>query len=147
MKRETALRYAETIAARLRSHGGLIGTPDADREALRIARAWLFGSTAKGNNSPRDVDILLDLWPCGRLQLVNRAPWRGTKQRVGAKIGSTAYAKRYRLPLNCKVSALHALVAGMRMVRFHEFMIDGDLGDIPETRIMIYPRNDLGRIR
>lgn len=138
MRRATALRAAETIAARVKAHGGLIGTPHADYEAVRIKRVWLFGSTAKGSEAPNDVDILLEYIRCGRHQLCGK--WRRYRAS-NAKL-----AKRYYRSTGIKTAicaaneALRHLRGALKMVRFHSFDVDGDLA---HPRILLYPRNDL----
>jgi hypothetical protein len=128
MKRATAIRSALTIAGRLKRCAGIIGTPDALYEGLRVRRAWLFGSAAKGADRPSDVDVLLEASHAGRFQARNckhaTGGWKG--YRLGAWDSGCKYLR-----------------GRLKMVRFHDFKVDGSLGDIGKTRIMIYPRNDL----
>ena len=65
MNRKTALKKCKTVADRIKAVNGIIGTPHANFQALRISRAWLFGSTAKGKENPNDVDILIESKPGG----------------------------------------------------------------------------------
>jgi predicted nucleotidyltransferase len=133
MKRSTALRTARAVYERIRACNGIVGTPEADYAALRVKRAWLFGSTAKGSAEPGDVDILLEIMPCGPRRCVGR----------GAKLGRRWAERYYNQPPNTKDIALRALRRGRKMVRFHDVAVDGELGDIPETKVMIYPRWDI----
>lgn len=58
MKRERALRYCREIHDQLVLAGGMLHTPNYSHEHVLFKKVWLFGSTAKGSLSPRDVDIL-----------------------------------------------------------------------------------------
>lgn len=55
MKRETAIKNVNTIAARLKNISGLIGTPNTDHECFKVRAAYVFGSTVKGSINPNDL--------------------------------------------------------------------------------------------
>ena len=66
MKRKLAFRYAFEVARRVHGVNGILATPLCDREAVRFKRIWVFGSTVKGGEAPNDLDLLIELEPCGR---------------------------------------------------------------------------------
>ena len=74
MKRATALKSLKKIVDRIHAVNGLLATPEASSEAFRIKRAWVFGSTVKGSESPGDLDILIDAESVGR-RLATHRPW------------------------------------------------------------------------
>ena len=59
MKRATALRYCKEINRRLREVNGRVPTPRGEFAFMNVEEVWVFGSTAKGSEQPRDVDILI----------------------------------------------------------------------------------------
>lgn len=61
MKRKTAEKNLRIIIDRLHSINGILATPMNNFEAVRIKRAWLFGSFAKGKDEPNDLDIFVEL--------------------------------------------------------------------------------------
>lgn len=131
MRKQTALRYASEIAARLRGVNGLLATPLCQKEAVRIRRAWVFGSTVKGSEAPNDLDLLLDFRPVGRYR-----NWRqGKLDRRHAR------AFGVRLAIDSEHEALKWLTKGMRKVSRHSFENEKGLDLSP--LVMIYPRNDL----
>lgn len=132
MKLSTSIRNAMTVAERIKRCNGLIGTPEAITEAFRIKRAWVFGSTAKGNPNPNDTDILIEGGRVGRFNPRRAKKQPKSKSRMGI---------RYRVE-SIEVACAY-LVGNLKMIRLHDIMVDGNLGDIPDTKIMIYPRNDL----
>lgn len=131
MRKETALRYAAEITARLRGINGLLATPLCQKEAVRIRRVWVFGSTVKGSEAPNDLDLLLDLWPVGR-----HRNWKQGKldRRLARAFG-------IRLAIDGENEALKWLTKGMRKVSRHSFEDERGLDLSP--LVMIYPRNDL----
>ena len=131
MKLETSIKNALLIANRIKHCNGLIGTPHASHEALRIKRAWLFGSTAKGKQNPNDTDILLECEAVGRFRFNN------------AKMEPKSRSSGHRYRLHAMDEGRYYLRGNLKMVRFHDLKIDGNFGDIPDTKIMIYPRLDL----
>jgi hypothetical protein len=134
MRRKLALTYANRIARRLCRLGGIVSTPEAfPGDAFVVTAAWVFGSTAKGSQHPNDLDILL----------LGRVYRPEGKRRENAKMARAGMSCRYILKRDCRDEALRSLKAGMRMVRFHDAAWDGPLGDIWQTKIMIYPRMDL----
>lgn len=132
MKRETSIRNALKVAERIKRCNGLIGTPDASYEALRIKRAWLFGSTVKGKLNPGDTDILLECYVVGWFNLENAKLEPKSRNSMGHRYALCALEEGRRY-----------LRRGLKMVRFHDLKIDGNFGDIAETKIMIYPKNNL----
>ena len=136
MKLQTSIRNALKIAERIKRCNGLIGTPYTSHEALRIKRAWLFGSTAKGKLNPGDTDILLECYVVGRFNLKNAKLEPKGRRSSG-----------YRYKLNAIDEGRYYLRSGLKMVRFHDLEIDGNLGDIAQTKIMIYPRIDLVNVQ
>ena len=66
MRRELAIRYARQVADRVHSVNGLLATPNCIRDAVRISRIWVFGSTVKGSDFPNDLDLLIEAREVGR---------------------------------------------------------------------------------
>lgn len=132
MKLKTSIRNALLVAQRIKHCNGLIGTPEATTEAFRIKRAWLFGSTAKGKLNPSDTDILIEAYSVGKFNL------RRAKKQPKSKA-----SHGFRYSLNSEEVAHAYLRGNIKMLRLHDLKVDGNLGDIPNTKIMIYPRMDL----
>jgi predicted nucleotidyltransferase len=127
VKRTTALLHVETIAERLRQTGGIFGTPGTLREAVRVRRAWLFGSVAKGSPMPGDVDIMLDIEAVGRLYRRGQAP---LDRRTICGL---------RFPRDSRNEFLRWLRRDMKMVSLH----CRDTDDVKlDVMVMIYPRDD-----
>jgi len=131
MKRATALRYAREIASRLHSVNGLLATPLCDREAVRVKRVWVFGSTAKGSQTPNDLDVMIEL-DC---QVGRHRTWR---QARFDKRELRSYG------IKCAPSSreyfLKWLTRGMRKVSRH--CRDSDCVQL-DVQTLIYPRYDL----
>lgn len=142
MKLETALRNANRIAEKLRGLGGIISTPEGSHEAIRIKRAWVFGSTVKGSDSPHDLDVLLDVQVVGAYRPSKVKAIRGEK----APLGYAKTDKRYlrstgiHTPIDSLKIATISLKKGMKMVSLHQLTIDGK---IAFPRKMIYPKWEL----
>ena len=130
MRLQTALRYANEVAARVRAAGGLVATPLCDREAARISRIWVFGSTVKGSQTPNDLDLLIEMRPAGR--------WRNWRESRVDRRHYRSYGIK-RAP-SCRDAALIWLTKGMRKVSRHLSDVEGVEIDV---KVMIYPRNDL----
>lgn len=130
MKRTTALRYAREIARRVHAVNGILATPLCGNEAVRISRVWIFGSTAKGSQSPNDLDVLIEIKPCGR--------HRNWKQ---GKLDKRYY--RYFGVRFCQDSveyALKWLSKGMKMVSRHTTRSESAVLDVKK---LIYPRYEM----
>jgi len=140
MKRKTAIKNAKAISDRVLRLGGIIGTPECDYTSVRVNRIWVFGSTAKGSESPNDLDILVDMCRCGNRQVLDTRRMKGFGQ---AKRDRNVFPKGSHAPLYSIREAKKFLRRGMKMVSIHDVDVDGDFGDIRETKIMIYPRFDL----
>ncbi len=130
MKLQTAIRYAETVAARVRRCGGIVATPLCNKEAVRISRIWVFGSTVKGSQEPNDLDLLIEMEPAGR-----NFNWRQTK--LDKRYHRTYGTKRAP---DCRERALIWLTQGMKKVSRH--LYDEEEVEI-DVKVLIYPRNDL----
>lgn len=61
MKRDTALKNTYKLIQRIKSINGILSTPLANVDYIKIKRAWLFGSVLKGSENPNDVDIFIEL--------------------------------------------------------------------------------------
>ena len=59
MKRETALRYAKELSEKMKECNGVIQTPGTSREAVKILKLWVFGSTVRGSQTPNNLDLLI----------------------------------------------------------------------------------------
>lgn len=150
MKRRTATKNALKIATRLKSVCGSILTYEADREALKVRRAWVFGSTVKVSEEPNDLDILLDAKPCGRRRTANSRV-RETRKTFWDVLGGARFHRQLlklegiRLVERSEAVGFKWLTQGMRKVSIHSYECDGDFEDIPRTMVMIYPRNDFAK--
>lgn len=131
MKRTTALRYADEIAARVRSVNGLLATPLANREAVRISRVWVFGSTVKGSQAPNDLDLLIESKEVGRVRT-----WK-----QGKLDRRFLHMFRTRRAISARDEAYKWLTKGMKKVSRH--CSDAEKGIDLRPLVMLYPRNDL----
>lgn len=131
MRRATALRYAREIARRLHEVNGVLATPLCQREAVRIKRVWVFGSTAKGAENPNDLDVMIEL-DC---QVGRHRSWR--QARIDKQ-----YKRRHgwRVAPSQRQYFLKWLTKGMRGVSRH--CLDDDVVQL-DVKTLIYPRYDL----
>ena len=129
VKLETAQRYAREIHERVTGVNGLLGTPGCGREAVRIRRIWVFGSTVKGSQAPNDLDILIDLEACGRLFAGSR-----NQARLDKKALSNYGIRR---AVSSRDTCLQWLTAGMKKVSRH--CADTEEVEI-DVKVEIYPR-------
>jgi len=155
LKRSTAIKTALEIAERVKKLNGIVGTPECEFTAYRVKRMWLFGSTVKGCEKPNDVDILIDGSECGLNQFAN---WKNKKSMNSfvkdRKTRSDRPFAKFRLgktdkgflkscgiyvAVSSRTTALRSIRGSSKMVRFHEYKVDGNLA---HPRIMLYPRND-----
>ena len=130
MKRQTALKYLQEIARRAHSVNGLLATPLCEKEAVRVSRIWVFGSTAKGSQSPNDLDLLIDMRPVGRHRTWKQA---GLDKRYLHSYG-------IRCAKDSNNEFMKWLTKGMRMVSRHNFYQEGAEIDVKK---LIYPRYEL----
>lgn len=130
MKRATALKYCQEISRRVHGANGLLATPLCSHEAARISRIWVFGSTAKGSESPNDLDLLIEINNAGRYRT-----WRQTR-----------IDKRYERSYGMKSSpdstqyALKWLTKGMKMVSRHTTHSESAELDV---KTLVYPRYEM----
>lgn len=127
MKIDTALRHAAEIARRLDSVNGLIPTPRGSREFYLVKKAWVFGSTIKGSDTPNDLDVLLFAETAGA-----RQSW----QIVGL---DPAYFRSYGIwqPRRSDSEARMWLRKGMKMISIHDTVSEATIFD---KKVEIYPR-------
>lgn len=147
MKRITAINNVLKIANKLKNINGLIGTPNADQEAYRVKRAYVFGSIVKGSLNPNDIDIAIE-----GLEVGLCAPCKGYGKHINNCRGTAKRDKRrlknygMNTPISTEIEALLYLKKGMKMVSLHIFhkdlALESDDYDIKKTKVMIYPRND-----
>ena len=130
MKRVTAIRYAREIARRVHSVNGLLSTPLCEHEAARIRRIWVFGSAAKGSDTPNDLDILIEIDRAGRYR---RACQAKTDKRY-------LHAHGMRFAPSSTDYALKWLTKGMKKVSRHTTLNEGAKLDV---KVLIYPRWDM----
>lgn len=131
----TSIRNAKKIADRLRKLGGIVGTPEADYVAIKVKRAWIFGSTVKGKANPNDTDILIEF--------VNVGEQRDEEKKQCKRNPSWWKSEGISFPLRAEHSANRSLSKGMRNISIHNFRVDGSYEDIPATKVMIYPKWEL----
>lgn len=130
MRREIAIRRALRVADRVREAGGLIPTPRATHEFFEVKKIWLFGSTAKGSESPNDIDLLYEGNYCGA---------RYTSIE-GKQLHKFFLGMGVKVPVDSEYAALKIIAKGCGMVRLHDAKIDGE---IAYPRIQLYPINEL----
>jgi predicted nucleotidyltransferase len=130
MRRELALQYAIEVARRVHHINGLLATPLCNYEAVRIKRIWVFGSVAKGSETPNDLDLLIEAEYCGR-----RRNWRQGKIN---KQYLRSYG--YKDAIDARHEAMKWLTKGMRKVSRH--LKDAEAVPI-DVKVLLYPRNDL----
>lgn len=149
MKLSTSLKNASRIASKVKGLNGIICTPTTTNKAVKIKRMWLFGSTVKGKENPNDTDILIEYVVTPE---TTQRGGHGDNQLLGFgkyKLWSVAASKScwfnryYNMGKSAEVECLKFLRGGMKKVRFHIWERDGQVGDIPETKVMIYPINKL----
>lgn len=131
MKRKTAINNIVKIQERIKKSGGIISTPECSHKALIILGAWVFGSTAKGSDSPNDVDILI------KYKLYSH----NDSNQKNLRTNKSGFWKGF--PICSQLEAFKGLTKHLKMVRLHQYQLDNHIGDINETKIMIYPRCDL----
>lgn len=130
MKRETALKYSREIARRVHSVNGVLATPLCEREAVRISRVWVFGSTAKGSQNPNDLDLLIEIKECGR------------RIRKGGYKVDKRYLRATGIVTGCDPIeyALKWISKGMKMVSRHTTRSEATKLDVKK---LIYPRYEM----
>lgn len=122
MKRKTALKNLSTIIERLNICNGKFNLDGYDFEGLTVKKAYVFGSLVKMSDFPNDIDILIDYERFGKF-----------------------HAGRYLRGLVIENRVFINLRKGMKMIRFHDFRIDGNYNDIPDTKVMIFPDNNFNK--
>lgn len=126
MKRATALRYCTEINKRLHEVNGNIPTPRGEFDLVHVSKVWVFGSTAKGSQTPRDLDLLIQLKEAGKRQ---------TAEEVGF---DPRYYRSYgmKVPRAARTEALMWLTKGMRGVSRHDY--ENERIEI-HVKVEIYP--------
>jgi len=130
VKIETAHRYAREIARRVHSVNGLLATPLCGREAARISRIWVFGSTVKRSKAPNDLDILIEIKEVGRSR-------RWTQGKLDRQFHK---ATGMRVALSATHEALKWMTKGMKKVSRHTTHNESAELDV---KVLIYPRWDM----
>lgn len=127
MKSETALHYAAEIARRLEFVNGLIPTPRGCHEFYLVKKAWVFGSTIKGSDTPNDLDVLLFAETAGarqQWQIVGFEPFHYRSYGIRSIRHTASEAKMW-------------LRKGMKMVSIHDTESEATIFD---KKVEIYPR-------
>lgn len=145
MKRETAIKYAREIARRVHSVNGLLATPGCRREAVRIRRVWVFGSTVRGKPNPNDLDVLIEMEEVGRIRVIgrHRCSVHSHSDLLRDAQLDRQRMRKYGWPTAKDTTpyALKWLTKGMRMVSRHDMRYEG-AAPFPE-QVLIYPRWDM----
>lgn len=126
MKLETAIRYCHEIHRRLVEVKGIIPTPFAQYEGMRVKKVWVFGSTIKGSQTPNDLDILIHWEHHG-------------KRRSWTEVGyNKAYYRAHglRVPIDSGHEARKWLTKGMKNVSRHDTESEATIFDV---KVQIYP--------
>lgn len=145
MKLSTSLKNANKVSVRLRSLAGLIETPYGNYDGIKVSRAWLFGSTARGKHNPNDTDILLEYRKFGSCKFANSKQNRMNKIRGNARTDKE-YKRRCGivLPISSEHIAFMFLRKNLKKVSLHDIEVDGKYAT---DKILIYARNDLGKVK
>ena len=128
MKRLTALRNLREIERRLHVVNGILATPNCERDAYRVSRVWVFGSVAKGSETPNDVDVMIEGREVGRFHRWCRGRVLDKRYRHACGM-STAPASRQAF--------LVWLTKGMKKVSRH--CTESDAVEL-DVKYLIYPR-------
>jgi hypothetical protein len=98
----------------------------------------VFGSTAKGSDSPNDLDVIIDYEYIGNKRKMYRSDGGVNKQLRYNK----EYLRRYGIliPVCSLDAAITELRKNMKKISIHEMSVDGELA-VP--RIQIYPQFNL----
>jgi predicted nucleotidyltransferase len=137
MKRTTAIQTIREITHKLFECNGLIETPGCSSAHYKIQELWLFGSTAKGSQTPNDIDLLYIGDSVG--------PYRRVGTDPSIELDKD-YLRRYGIartkPSN--IAAFHLLIGKKKMVRMHSFEVEEDLA---HPRILLFPTCELDEIK
>lgn len=135
LKRSTALKNVAEIARRLNVINGNLSTPKHNHNYIRIKRAWVFGSVAKGSDAPNDIDIFIELYRVGKRY--------GAHEKYSDRFLDKDYCRRYGIQVvkSAEIYAIQWLRKGMKNVSVHTVENDKVFEDL-DLKILIYPRND-----
>ena len=140
MKRKTAEKNLKTIISRLHQVNGILATPNYNQNAVRIKRAWLFGSFAKGKDEPNDLDIFVEVIyvPPERFYIEEHR-----YKLLGCFKPDKAYSRSYGMirPAQSDEYFVKWLRKSMKMISVH-FVGDDRVFDRLDKKILIYPRCD-----
>lgn len=140
MKRATAERNLKKIIERLHSINGILSTPLHNKDAIKVKRAWLFGSFAKGKDEPNDLDIFVETKSFRR----DKSYYIDKSGRLKRKyLPDKWYRRTYGMlrPIQSDETLVKWLRKDIRKVSVH--FVGGDpVFDKLDKKTLIYPRCD-----
>lgn len=140
MKRQTAEKNLKTVIQRLHEINGLLVTPLHNWDALKIKRAWLFGSFAKGVDEPNDLDIFFEVVAFRR----DYRDYIGPNNRLrGCYKLDKAYRRSYGMvrAIQSDETFVKWVRKDMKKVSVHIVGHDGCFDSL-DKKVLIYPRCD-----
>lgn len=149
MKRDTAIKNLNKVVGRLKACNGIYPTPLHDHKFIKVKRAWVFGSVAKGAENPNDLDIFIEYtsehWRVGKRK--QRKQVRKLKDGSRCLHGNLLLDKDY-LRRNGVCAPRRSILdfhkwirSGMQKVSVH-YVGEDEVFDDLDTKYLIYPRND-----
>ena len=153
MKRATAIKNLNNIINKVRSVNGIYPTPLCNEEFLKIKRVWVFGSVAKGSDSPNDLDIFIEILnhseskqPTrkGRQKMYRSAGLR-RKLHGGYKMDKSTQNRSVPSSVSSKSELCKWLRAGAQKTSIH-FVGEDEIFETLDCKYLVYPRNDFKEI-
>lgn len=149
MKRKTAITNLNKIIEKLHSINGIYCAPLCDNEFVKVKRAWVFGSVAKGSENPNDLDIFIEIYWTPRCEQPRRKSqrkmFRNSGQRMKLHGGFKADKSTLRHSVPSAVNELSEftkwLKRGTAKTSIHFVHSDNVFSHL-DCKYLIYPRND-----
>lgn len=156
MKRATADKNLKKVIQRIHDVSGIFETPMCSHEYLKIKRVWVFGSFAKGSDSPNDLDVLVELIEPNNPMIKQRGIERKSRRKLFRRSGSSSelelhggfigYKKKgsFGIPhvISSKNELCKYLRAGTKNTSIHFTNEEKELLSKLDVKILVYPRND-----
>ncbi|WP_227430766.1 nucleotidyltransferase domain-containing protein [Psychrobacter sp. I-STPA6b] len=148
MKRATALKNLNRIICKIHSINGIYATPLCNNEFVKIKKAWVFGSVAKGSEAPNDLDIFIEVashkLSSNRDRKGRRKIFRHAKHQIRLHGGFKAdKTTGHSVPtiLNSHNELCKWLRKGTKKTSIH-FVGEDEVFETLDYKVLIYPRND-----
>ncbi len=149
MKRQTAVSNLNKIISKLHCINGIYCAALCDRDFVKVKRAWVFGSVAKGSDSPNDLDIFIEVhnpfqWDQPKRKSQRRM-FRNTGPRMklhgGFKMNKATSGRTVPSAVSGLSEFSKWLKKGTNKTSIH-FVHDDDIFNKLDCKHLIYPRND-----